>query len=86
MLIEDATSDRDVRENLINQVNVQARPMSGWYDVDIYKEVRVRICDISLQPVHISRDQIIAAGGSVEQNEEGEEVFVIPVKKPVPSR
>jgi len=33
----------------------------------------------------LARDQIIAAGGRVETNEEGEEVFVIPVQKPVPS-
>lgn len=33
----------------------------------------------------LARDQIIAAGGRIEINEEGEEVFVIPVQKPIPS-
>jgi hypothetical protein len=33
----------------------------------------------------LARDQIIAAGGRVVENEDGEEVFVIPVQKPVPS-
>ena len=35
--------------------------------------------------VNLAREQIIAGGGKVEKNEEGEEVFVIPVQKPVPS-
>jgi len=33
----------------------------------------------------LAREQIIAAGGKVEKNEEGEEVFVIPVQKAQPS-
>ena len=33
----------------------------------------------------LARDQVIAAGGRIEKNENGEEVFVIPVQKPVPS-
>ena len=33
IMVESATSDQYVRENLINEVNIDARPMAGRYDV-----------------------------------------------------
>ena len=39
VLIESATSSRYIRENLMNEVNMHASPMSGAYDVKDNKEV-----------------------------------------------
>ena len=53
IVVESATSDQYVLENLINEVNVDARPMAGMYDVADNKEVRLYMCNLSPHPLHI---------------------------------
>ena len=66
-LIESATTSRYVRENLINDVNTRALPMSGAYNVKENKEVYLSFCNLSHQPVQVERSQIMAVFDTLEQ-------------------
>lgn len=67
VLIESATSNRNVKENLINEVNTRAIPMSGAYNVKDNKEVYVHFCNLSHQPVQVERSQIMAVFDTLVQ-------------------
>ena len=64
--MESASTSRYIRENLINEVNVRALPMSGAYNVKDNK-VYVHFCNLSHQPVQVERHQIMAVFDTLVQ-------------------
>lgn len=67
VLVESATTCQYVRENLVNEVNLKARPMTGRYDRKGNKKVYIRICNLSHEPLQIERKEIMAVFDTLVQ-------------------